>query len=123
MGDERVAHEFHHHFPAGRRVLFDLYGTNHDPRLWPEPDLFRPDRFAGWREDPYSLVPQGGGEHLPGHRCAGEWITIELVTQAVGLLTGAMRYRVPPQDLALDLGRVPTLPPSGFVLTDVRRTG
>ncbi|MEV0726635.1 cytochrome P450 [Micromonospora purpureochromogenes] len=112
-----------HHFPRGRRVLLDLYGTNHHPDLWPEPERFRPERFAGWRDDPYGFVPQGGGEHLGGHRCAGEWITIELMKRAVTMLTTAMRYEVPPQNLALNLGRMPTLPPSGFVIDDVRRTG
>ncbi len=112
-----------YHFPRGRRVLLDLYGTDHHPALWPEPELFRPERFAGWRGDPFALVPQGGGGHLTGHRCAGEWITIELLKRAVTLLTGAMRYDVPPQDLALDLSRMPALPASGFVVTDVRRTG
>ncbi|MBX7265665.1 cytochrome P450 [Micromonospora sp. Llam7] len=109
------------HFPEGRRVLLDLYGTDHHPALWPQPELFRPERFAGWREDPFTLVPQGGGGHLTGHRCAGEWITIELMKRAVTLLTGAMRYDVPPQDLAVDLSRMPALPASGFVITDVRR--
>ncbi|MFY1680964.1 cytochrome P450 [Micromonospora sp. WMMD730] len=119
----RVRHPFEwqgHHFPKDRRVLLDLYGTNHHPGIWSEPERFRPERFAGWRDDPYGFVPQGGGSHLAGHRCAGEWITIELMKQAVGLLTGAMDYRLPPQDLALDLAKVPTLPPSGLVLADVR---
>jgi fatty-acid peroxygenase len=111
-----------HHFPRGRRVLLDLYGTNHHPDLWPEPERFRPQRFANWRGDPYAFVPQGGGEFLGGHRCAGEWLTIELMKRAVTALTSTMRYEVPPQNLALDLGRMPTLPPSGFVLTNVRRT-
>ncbi|WFE31664.1 cytochrome P450 [Micromonospora sp. WMMD975] len=109
-------------FPQGRRVLLDLYGTNHHPRLWPEPERFRPERFAGWRDDPFGFVPQGGGDHQAGHRCAGEWITIELMKRAVANLTGAMSYRVPPQDLALDLGMMPTLPPSGLVVDGVRRT-
>ncbi|MEV6814515.1 cytochrome P450 [Micromonospora sp. NPDC051296] len=112
-----------YHFPLGRRVLLDLYGTDHHPALWPEPELFRPERFTGWRGDPFALVPQGGGGHLTGHRCAGEWIAIELLKRAVTLLTGAMRYDVPPQDLAVDLRRMPALPASGFVVTDVRRTG
>ncbi|MFE9184004.1 cytochrome P450 [Micromonospora haikouensis] len=111
-----------HHFPQGRRVLLDLYGTNHHEALWPEPEQFRPERFAGWRGDPYALVPQGGGEHLTGHRCAGEWITIELLKRAVTNLTTTMRYEVPPQDLAIDLRRMPALPPSGLVIADVRRT-
>ncbi|MBY8875138.1 cytochrome P450 [Micromonospora sp. PLK6-60] len=121
----RVRHSFDwqgHHFPQGRRVLLDLYGTNHHPQLWPEPERFRPERFAGWRVDPYAFVPQGGGEHLGGHRCAGEWITIELMKRAVTVLTTALRYEVPPQNLALSLRRMPARPPSGFLLSDVRRT-
>ncbi|MDG4796118.1 cytochrome P450 [Micromonospora sp. WMMD1082] len=110
-----------YHFPQGRRVLLDLYGTDHHPEWWPEPEQFRPERFAGWRGDPFTLIPQGGGGHLTGHRCAGEWITIELMKRAVNLLTDAMRYDVPPQDLSVDLSRMPALPPSGFVVTAVRR--
>ncbi|WP_433387016.1 cytochrome P450 [Micromonospora sp. KLBMP9576] len=109
-----------YHFPRGRRVLLDLYGTNHHPALWPEPERFRPERFTGWRGDPFALVPQGGGDHLAGHRCAGEWLTIELMKRAVTNLTTAMRYDVPPQDLALSLRRMPALPPSGFLITNVR---
>ncbi|NES12437.1 MULTISPECIES: cytochrome P450 [Micromonospora] len=110
-------------FPQGRRVLLDLYATNHHPELWPEPERFRPERFAGWPGDAFSLVPQGGGDHFTGHRCAGEWITIELMKRAVANLTGAMSYQVPPQNLALDLGRMPALPPSGLLIDAVRRTG
>ncbi|SCF13385.1 fatty-acid peroxygenase [Micromonospora echinospora] len=111
-----------HHFPRGRRVLLDLYGTNHHPELWPEPGRFRPERFADWPGDPYALVPQGGGDHWTGHRCAGEWLTIELMKQAVTLLTSAMRYDVPTQDLTLSLRRIPALPASRLVLDGVRRT-
>ncbi|MFJ8582399.1 cytochrome P450 [Micromonospora sp. NPDC093277] len=110
-----------HHFPEGRRVLLGLYATNHHPRLWPEPERFRPERFTDWPGDPFSLVPQGGGDHFTGHRCAGEWLTIELLKRAVTNLLSTMSYRVPPQDLALDLGRMPTLPASGFVIDGVRR--
>ncbi|MDG4827758.1 cytochrome P450 [Solwaraspora sp. WMMD1047] len=107
-------------FPRGRRVLLDLYGTNHDPRTWPEPDRFRPQRFRDWDGDPFSLIPQGGGEHHVGHRCAGEWLTIELMRRALRLLTGAMRYDVPAQDLTVPTSRIPALPSSGFVISDVR---
>ncbi|KKJ99217.1 cytochrome P450 [Micromonospora sp. HK10] len=110
-------------FPLGRRVLLDLYATNHHPQLWPEPERFRPDRFAGGPADPFSLIPQGGGDHFAGHRCAGEWLTIELMKRAVAALTGAMSYQVPPQNLALNLGRMPTLPASGLLIDTVRRAG
>ncbi|MET8529985.1 cytochrome P450 [Micromonospora sp. NPDC005172] len=123
MAAARVRRSFDwegHHFPQGRRVLLDLYGTNHHPALWPEPELFRPERFANRRVDPFELIAQGGGDHT-GHRCAGEWITIDLMKRAVTHLTSDMRYDVPPQDLRLDLHRMPALPPSGMTLTNIRR--
>jgi fatty-acid peroxygenase len=107
-------------FPRGRRLLLDLYGTNHDPRTWPDPDEFRPQRFRNWDGDPFSLIPQGGGEHHAGHRCAGEWLTIDLMRRALRLLTGAMSYHVPAQDLTVPTNRIPALPDNGFVITDVR---
>ncbi|MDG4783306.1 cytochrome P450 [Micromonospora sp. WMMD961] len=125
MAAARVRRSFDwqgHHFPRGRRVLLDLYGTNHHPTLWPEPELFRPERFAGRRVDPFALIPQGGGDHWAGHRCAGEWITIDLMKRAVANLTTTMRYDVPVQDLTLDLRRMPALPPLGLTLTNIRRT-
>jgi fatty-acid peroxygenase len=32
-----------------------------------------------------------------------------------------IRYDVPPQDLRVDLTRIPALPASGFILSNVRR--
>lgn len=111
-----------HRFGKGDWVLVDLHGTNHDPRLWKEPESFRPERFLS-REPPdeNALVPQGGGDVRTGHRCPGEWITIALVKGALRQLCGAMRYEVPPQDLTIDLSRMPTVPRSGFVLRNVRQ--
>ncbi|MEV7326531.1 cytochrome P450 [Micromonospora sp. NPDC093244] len=124
MAAARVRRSFDwqgHHFPRGRRVLLDLYGTNHHPTLWPQPELFRPERFARRRGDAFDLIPQGGGDHWAGHRCAGEWITIDLMKRAVTNLTTSMRYDVPVQDLTLDLRRMPALPPLDLTLTNICR--
>ncbi|HEY8544278.1 MAG TPA: cytochrome P450, partial [Acidimicrobiales bacterium] len=86
------------HFPAGRLVLFDLYGTNHRPDLWDQPHRFNPERFADRDISPFELVAQGGGEHADGHRCAGEWLTIQQLAIAVRVLTRDIDYTVPPQD-------------------------
>ena len=109
-----------YHFAQGTWVLLDLYGTNHDPRIWEEPGAFQPERFRRWDGSPYTFVPQGGGEHDAGHRCAGEWLTVELMKRAVRLLTTAMRYDVPAQDLRIDLSRMPARPASGFVISNAR---
>jgi fatty-acid peroxygenase len=108
-----------HDFPVGRRLVLDLHGTNHDPRLWADPEVFRPDRFTGWQGDPFTLVPQGGGDHAQGHRCAGEWATVALVSQAHRVLTRVMRYDLPPQDLRVRPDRFPARPESGLVVRDV----
>lgn len=107
-------------FPEGRRVLLDLFGTNMDARIWPEPTRFRPERHLEDEPSPYTLIPQGGGDHHHGHRCAGEWITVDLMQAAARCLTGAMTYDVPEQDLSIGRGRIPGLPRSGFVMTNVR---
>lgn len=101
-------------------VLFDLYGTNHHPGLWPAPRRFDPERFARWRDDGYSLVAQGAGDYLEGHRCPGEPATVELVKSALHLLASEARYTVPRQDLHIDFRRMPTQPASGMVLEPAR---
>ena len=106
-----------HRFEKGARVLHDLYGTNHDTRIWEEPGLFRPERFHGWDRSPFTFIPQGGGDHFSNHRCPGEWMTFELMKRAVSLLTTAMHYNVPEQNLS----RMPAIPKSRFVITNVSR--
>ena len=106
----RVKETFHwrgFRFEKGTRTLLDLYGTNHDGRLWEEPEAFEPGRFRNWQGDPYTLISQGGGDHYLNHRCAGEWLTIKVMKEAVRALTRAITYEVPPQDLTLELSRCP----------------
>lgn len=100
-------------FPAGRQVVLDLHGTNHDPAVWDDPEAFRPERFLGGPEDRFGFIPQGGGDHLTGHRCPGELIVIELMQRSVELLA-RMDYRLPEQDLEIDFRRLPALPNSGL---------
>ncbi|WP_207482013.1 cytochrome P450 [Arenibaculum pallidiluteum] len=119
----RVLREFtwhEHRFAPGAWVILDLHGTNHDPRLWDEPQTFRPERFLNRRPGACDPVPQGAGSHAKGHRCPGEWITIALMKEALGLLATAMRYDVPEQDLRIVMSRMPAVPRSRFVLRNVR---
>jgi fatty-acid peroxygenase len=103
-------------FPRNRRVLLDIYGSNRHPGDWAQPEEFRPERFRERALDPFTLIPQGGGDHHFGHRCAGEWITIAVMVAAVRNLTTQMRYWVPEQDLRVDLGQIPTQPADGFLI-------
>lgn len=107
-------------FPQGRRVLLDLYGTNHDDTIWTEPKKFNPERFSHWNGSPFNFVPQGGGSHNLHHRCAGEWITLEAMKVSLRALTETLSYKVPTQDLTIDLTRIPTRPKSGFTITEIK---
>ncbi|GEP09536.1 cytochrome P450 [Methylobacterium gnaphalii] len=113
-----------HDFKAGDWVLMDLYGTNHDPRLWHAPERFDPDRYRlrGEAIEAFNLISHGGGSAPDGHRCPGEGITQTLLVTAARLLTASMRYDVPQQDLTIDLSNIPARPRSGFVVSNVRPT-
>ena len=119
----RVQDEFDWRGTRWRRgdwLLLDLYASNHDARIWGDPQQFRPDRFSGWRGSPFSLIPQGGGDYATTHRCPGEAPVLRLLDRAVRLLAIATTYEVPPQDLAVDLTRMPAAPRSCFVVRDLR---
>jgi cytochrome P450 len=53
--------------PPGTSVFVSATLTHGDPRLFPEPERFDPDRFVGRRPDPFAWVPFGGGRR----RCPG----------------------------------------------------
>lgn len=82
-------------FKRGARVLLDLYGSNRDPQLWPEPDRFNPARFETMQLDAYTLISQGGGDHHTGHRCAGEWLTIDIMRTCLRVLCRQVEYQAP----------------------------
>ena len=107
-------------FNRGDWILLDLYGTNHDPRSFPKPGNFEPGRDLSWTRYGYDFIPQGGGDPAKTHRCPGEAITVALMMEAVRLLTRDMSYDVTAQELSIPLSRIPTLPRSGFRITNVR---
>lgn len=122
----RVAQDFEwkgYRLRGGTLTLLDLYGTDHDARTWEAPEEFRPERSEQWHGDPFTFVPQGGGDHHRQHRCPGEWITIQLMKVALHFLVGSLRYKVPEQDMQIDRSRLPALPRSRFILSDIKLAG
>lgn len=107
-------------FEEGTMVLLDVYGTTHSPALWERPDDFLPERFRDWSGSPFDMIPQGGGDHATGHRCAGEWLTIDLMKVSLQMLVRELAYEVPEQELELSLTQIPAGPPSGFIMRNVR---
>lgn len=102
-------------------VILDMYGTNHDSRIWEKPDEFNPERFKEWKGSLFDFIPQGGGDPSKTHRCPGEGITIEIMKGSLDFLVNKIEFEVPEQDLGYSLVKIPTLPKSGFIIRNVKR--
>ncbi|HSI66092.1 MAG TPA: cytochrome P450 [Planococcus sp. (in: firmicutes)] len=110
-----------HSFKKNTLVVLDIFGTNRHPDSWQDADQFIPERFMNWRGSPFAFVPQGGGDHHIGHRCAGEWMTVMLMRAYFKYMTENITYDVPEQDLNYDMTRFPTMPKSKFIIRNVKR--
>lgn len=108
-------------FKKGTLTMLDVYGTNHDPKIWNNPDLFQPSRFKNWDGNPFSFIPQGGGDHYLGHRCAGEWITMDVMKIALDVFVNHITYELPKQDLSYSFANMPSLPKSKIILKNVQK--
>lgn len=103
-------------FKKGMLVFLDIYGTNHDPRIWENPYKFQPDRFKEHSCTLFDFIPQGGGNPYKEHRCPGEGFTIAVMKVALDFLVNKIEYEVPEQNLSYSLSRIPTRPESGFII-------
>ena len=89
----RVVDDFEIHgqtVPGGSMVLFSPYVTHHDPRSFPDPAEFRPERWIDGHPDrndphPASYIPFGGGNR----RCIG----FAFATQELIAMTALLAHR------------------------------
>ena len=107
--------------PKDSWVVQDIYGTNHDPRTFDQPDDFKVDRFVGRTqaisyEEEYEMIAQGGGDFRKMHRCAGEWITLHTLRVFSDLLINHYQFEVPEQDWKIPMNHFPTYPESKVLL-------
>lgn len=112
-------------FKKGTLTLLDIYGTNHDPALWDNPEVFNPDRFKDWNVSPtnhvqYKLLAQGGGDYARGHRCPGEWNTVRAMEVFADHFANQITYDLPEQDLSYSMVDMPTRPKSGVIIENIR---
>lgn len=64
--------------PAGTLVLYSPLLTHRDPTLWPEPDAFRPERFAEGRPA-WAFLPFSAGRRT----CLGAHLARAMLTAAM----------------------------------------
>uniref|UniRef100_A0A0E0NWK3 Ig-like domain-containing protein n=1 Tax=Oryza rufipogon TaxID=4529 RepID=A0A0E0NWK3_ORYRU len=95
------AHVGGHVVPAGTTAMVNMWAIAHDPELWPEPDAFRPERFA--EEDvsvlggDLRLAPFGAGRRA----CPGK--TLALATVHLWLAQLLHRFEWSPAGGGVDL--------------------
>ncbi len=78
-----------YHIPAGRLVLYSPYLTHRSPDLWPDPTVFRPERF----DDPlpaWGYIPFAAGERT----CLGGPLATAMLRAAVTAFTGSTLTRI-----------------------------
>ena len=78
-----------HAIPAGRLVLYSPYLTHRSPDLWPDPTVFRPERF----EQPkpaWGYIPFSAGERT----CLGAGLATLMLRSAVTAFAGSTLSRV-----------------------------
>jgi cytochrome P450 len=74
-----------YHFPAGTMIFMSQYLTHRDPRWWPTPTRFDPERWTPEHTEArpkFSYFPFGGGTRI----CVGEhfaWLEATLVLASV----------------------------------------
>jgi fatty-acid peroxygenase len=106
-------------FPRRSFMALDVLGTNRDPRSWPDPDSFRPERFVDREPNAYEYVPQGGGDPATGHRCPGEPLAVGILEVTVRALA-RLDFEVAPEGRTVPMRRIPSLPPHGLEIRNVR---
>lgn len=107
--------------PPGRVIFMSQYATHHDPRFWPDPEKFIPERFAPEAvkgRPKFAYFPFGGGPRL----CIGEpfaWMEGHLVLAAIA---HRYRLRLAPGQIIRPQPRV-TLRPAGGIRMILQQRG
>ena len=95
----------------GSTLFISPYALHHDPRWFPEPDRFDPDRFAeGWEEriPKYGYIPFGGGPRI----CIGNSFALMEARLILATIAQAWQPRLLP-DFVVQTAPLITLQPKG----------
>jgi cytochrome P450 len=70
--------------PSGTMLLVNVYAIHRDPATWPDPDVFRPERFedGGGSAEGRLLIPFGMGRR----KCPGETMALQIMGLALGTM-------------------------------------
>lgn len=78
--------------PAGAFVILSAFLTNRNPALYPEPDCYRPERWAAINPNQYEYLAFSAGPRL----CIGAWFATTFLKLAVGRIMRRYRLKIAP---------------------------
>ncbi|XP_068655284.1 cytochrome P450 CYP82D47-like [Aristolochia californica] len=104
------------HVPAGTRVIANLYKLHRDPRVWPNPEEFQPERFLTSHRDMdgrgkhFEFIPFGSGRRM----CPGMTLALRIVNLNLGSLLHGFDIETPNGErVGMKASRGITLPMAG----------
>ena len=106
--------------PAGAHIVISPYALHRRPDYWPEPDAFRPERFASdapANRPKHAYLPFGGGPRI----CIGN--SFAMMEHAIVLCAVARRWRVEsiPGRVVRTEPRITLRPRGGLPMRAMRR--
>lgn len=76
--------------PAGTSLNANIFLAHRDPQSWPDPDVFRPERFLHAERSPHRYLPFGGG----ARHCFGEAFALQQMKIAAATLRRRVVYEL-----------------------------
>ena len=104
-----------HHIPAGQALGVSIVGIHHDPELYPQPEIYRPERFLERSYSVYEFLPFGGGHR----RCMGAGLAE--YTMRIALAYVVMRWDFEPAGPDYDTRRNIAMGPRHGIRLKVKR--
>ncbi len=88
-----------HRIEAGQALGISIVSIHHDPELYPQPGIYRPERFLERNYSVYEFLPFGGGHR----RCMGSGLAE--YTMRIALADAVMRWDFEPAGEDFDVRR------------------
>jgi cytochrome P450 len=90
-------HYGEHPVPAGALAVISPYALHRTPAYWPDPEAFKPERFAASADaknelPPFACIPFGGGPRP----CAGSGFAAPLAQKVLAMVTQRFRLELIP---------------------------
>ncbi|XP_049550203.1 cytochrome P450 4A11-like [Orcinus orca] len=98
--------------PAGIALSLSFYGLHHNPKVWPNPEVFDPSRFAPGSVRHRAFLPFSGGSR----NCIGKQFAMNEMKVAVALTLLRFELAPDPSRVPVPIPRVVLKPKNGIHL-------